>query len=88
LALQTLIENSVKHNVVSKAKPLQVVIKGEQDFIVVSNNLQLRRTTAEVSSHSGLTNINERYKLLVGKEIGIQRTSDEFIVKLPVLVWI
>lgn len=86
LALQTLIENSVKHNVVSKAKPLQVVIKGEQDFIVVSNNLQLRRTVAEASSQSGLSNINERYKLLVGKEIRIQRTPEQFIVKLPVLV--
>ena len=42
MSFQTLIENAVKHNIVSKAKPLYIAIQSEGNAITVSNNLQLR----------------------------------------------
>jgi sensor histidine kinase YesM len=86
LALQTLVENAVKHNIVSTSKPLHIVISDEEQFIVVRNNLQVRQSMVEESSQSGLNNINERYRLLTNREIIIQRNQYEFIVKLPVLI--
>ncbi|PZR30154.1 MAG: hypothetical protein DI538_23295 [Azospira oryzae] len=86
LALQTLVENAVKHNIVSVLKPLHIIIHNDDQFIVVRNNLQTRQSMMEESSHSGLNNINERYKLLTNREIVIQRNEYEFIVKLPLLL--
>jgi LytS/YehU family sensor histidine kinase len=84
LALQTLVENAVKHNILSATKPLQIMIHDRDQFIIVSNNLQIRQSVASESSQSGLNNINERYKLLMNREIVIEKNEKEFIVKLPV----
>jgi two-component system, LytTR family, sensor kinase len=85
LALQTLVENAVKHNIVSISKPLHIRIYDTDQFIVVTNNLQSRQSLGYESSQSGLNNINQRYKLLVNKEIVIERTDFEFTIKLPLL---
>ncbi|MBL0745881.1 sensor histidine kinase [Chryseolinea lacunae] len=86
LALQTLVENAVKHNIVSPARPLYLEITDNDEFIVVRNNLQLKHSLPNDSSQSGLKNIHERYGLLANKEIVIEKTATHFIVKLPVLV--
>ena len=70
--LQMLVENSIKHNVVSTDKPLRVEIFLENDFLVVRNNLQPKRSV-ESSSHIGLENISRRYALLAGKSIQIEK---------------
>lgn len=85
LALQMLVENALKHNVLSEAKPLHISIYSYDECIVISNNLQMRFSTASESSKFGLDNINERYKLLVNKEIIIEKDEHQFTVKLPVL---
>ncbi len=86
LALQTLVENAVKHNIVSVSRPLCISIVNQNDFIVVSNNIQARQSLGYESSQSGLNNINERYKLLANRDIVIEQTEQEFIVKLPIVV--
>ena len=86
LALQVLVENAVKHNIISSSRPLHIEIKDENQFIVVKNNLQQKQSLGNDSSRSGLNNIHERYRLLANKEIIIERTETDFIVKLPVLV--
>jgi sensor histidine kinase YesM len=85
LALQTLVENAVKHNVVSGSRPLLLAITDSNSCIIVRNNLQIKQSLAHESSQSGLNNINERYKLLLDKEIVIEKTEQAFTVKLPVL---
>ncbi|MFB6457173.1 sensor histidine kinase [Chitinophaga sp. Hz27] len=82
--LQLLVENAIKHNVVSWDKPLQVKIFSEGDTIVVSNNLQ-PKITPEVSTGIGLENINERYDHLISKNIEIIPDTKSFTVKLPVI---
>lgn len=83
LSLQMLIENAVKHNIVSFKKPLLIQIKrGRNDNILVKNNLQLK-TVKEASTGTGLNNIRKRYDLLGGKKPEIIQTAAEYIVSLP-----
>jgi hypothetical protein len=82
LTLQILIENAVKHNIVSASKPLQISIDMDQDYVLVRNNLQ-RKNQNTSSTKVGLQNIKERYSLLTNQEVFIEETTDEFIVKLP-----
>lgn len=83
MSLQLLIENAIQHNVITKNKPLQIIIKTENDFICVENNIQKRK--AVDSFGIGLNNINNRYKLLMNKEIEIISSKEMFKVKLPLL---
>ena len=82
--LQMLIENSIKHNVVSTDKPLLVEIFQEDQHLVIRNNLQPKRSL-ETSSHIGLENISRRYRLLTGLDIQIERDASCFTVRLPLI---
>lgn len=82
--LQLLVENCIKHNVVSLERPLQIKIYSEGDLIVVQNQIQLKRTP-EASTGMGLENINQRYTHLLDKKIIIQPTGSLFTIKLPVI---
>ncbi len=84
MTLQILIENAVKHNVISKDKPLKIKIYSTTEEIIVENNIQLKKTP-EVSTGIGLENISKRYRLKAGKEPGIERTGESFRVKLPLI---
>lgn len=82
--LQLLIENCIKHNIVSLEKPLHIRLYREADYLVVENNLQERKIP-ESSTGLGIKNINQRYLLLTDKEIVILKTNDTFTIKLPIL---
>ena len=85
LALQILIENAIKHNIISPDEPLHIDIHGEaDDKLTVTNNLQTR-LSIEKNTGKGLQNINDRYHLLSGKQIDIIDNGKTFIVKLPLL---
>ncbi len=85
MVLQLLVENAIKHNVISKSKPLKVVLSvSEEGFLTVRNNLQLKSST-ERSSQIGLANIRKRYDYLSGKKIEIENDHDYFTVKIPLL---
>lgn len=84
LTLQMLVENAIKHNVISANKPLTVHINCEQEYIEVSNNLQPKLMTVE-SSGIGLSNIVERYKYLTTKQVFIHKTETSFSVKVPLI---
>ena len=84
MSLQLLIENAMKHNVVSLQKPLVIKIYEEKEMLIISNNLQ-KRKTVEPSTKVGLTNIIERYKLLNKKLPVIKEYDDKYLVKIPLL---
>ena len=84
-ALQLLVENATKHNIVSVDMPLTISIGIEEDWIVVRNNLQ-ERTHGQPSTHLGLENIRRQYQDLTGRRIVVEKSDSEFIVKLPI-VW-
>lgn len=82
--LQLLLENAVKHNIISKHKPLQISIQRLGNTIIVFNNLQVK--PAEGASWGiGLNNIKERYALFSKKNIQVVETTEQFKVELPVL---
>lgn len=85
LALQVLIENATKHNVVSMDSPLSIYIYNEgEETLVVKNNLQ-PKLSSEDSLGIGLDNIKKRYQLLSDKEIEIIKTDTDFTVKIPLI---
>jgi sensor histidine kinase YesM len=85
LSLQMLVENAVKHNVISKENPIEVVIRSlPAGKLVVENNLVKKLKKAD-STGIGLTNIREKYKLLDNAEVLIEETADRFRVTLPLL---
>lgn len=85
LSLQLLVENAIKHNVVSPDQPLHITIRiVDDERIDVSNNLQekqLRLPSAKV----GLVNIMEKYRLLGQAEVFVLKTATEFSVSLPLI---
>ncbi|EHQ43702.1 MULTISPECIES: sensor histidine kinase [Myroides] len=84
IALQLLVENAVKHNTASKEHPLVIHIEVVNQYVVVRNNLQ--KLVVELpSSKVGLDNIVDRYRLLSQLDVEITSTTEEFIVKLPLL---
>ena len=87
LTLQLLIENALKHNVVSKDRPLTIRIFAnmEKGFIFVSNNLQLKKEVLS-STGVGIENIINRYRILTDKEINIEKTEDQFTVGIPIII--
>lgn len=85
-SFQLLVENAIKHNVISASKPLRLSIyENQDDEIIVENNLQLK-TTKEESSGIGLINLKKRYELLEVKNgVTITQSENAFIVALKLL---
>ena len=84
LTLQMLVENAVKHNVISKSKPLKIKLEIKDDKLFVTNNLQ-KKLTKEKSTHFGLQSIQSRYDLLGTKDFRIEETEKEFKVTIPII---
>lgn len=82
--LQLLVENCVKHNVISLNKPLHIRLHSEGDNMVIENQLQLKKTP-EASTRMGLENINQRYLHHLNKKIEVTADDVLFKVKLPVI---
>ncbi len=84
LTLQILIENAVKHNIISSKKPLKITIEVKESFIIVKNTLQIKSIINSGSSF-GLKNLKERYKHLTNQTVDVSETNDEFIVQVPLI---
>lgn len=84
LSLQMLVENAVKHNIVSTHKPLLIEVMVERDRVIVRNNLQ-RKNQPTDSTGLGLSNIRNRYDLLANQPVDVIVTTQTFSVSLPLL---
>ncbi|MGE5679535.1 MAG: sensor histidine kinase [Bacillota bacterium] len=85
LTLQLLVENAIKHNIISAEKPLNInIFIDEDEYLVVSNNIQ-KKNIANNSTGIGLENIKQRYSLLVQKDIDIINSEKTFIVRVPLI---
>jgi cytochrome b subunit of formate dehydrogenase len=84
LSLQLLMENAIKHNIVSADKPLEINIFAENGSLVVTNNLQMKKQITE-STGIGLDNIRNRYKLLGDKPVKVTETETNFTVSIPLI---
>jgi sensor histidine kinase YesM len=84
LSLQLLLENAVKHNMVTPSKPLHIKIYEDRGNLIVENNLQEKQIVKK-SSGVGLNNIHQRYDLLTHREVYINKTASDFQVAIPML---
>lgn len=85
LTLQLLIENAVKHNIISAESPLVIDIYNEGDMnLIVSNNLQIREQQLP-STGVGLKNIKDRYKLMTQRPTEFYIENNKYIAKIPLL---
>lgn len=83
LTLQLLVENAVKHNIISNEAPLKINIRNNETELIVLNNKT--GTPSKTSSHRvGLNNIHKRYAFFTSTNIKVL-DEDYFEVRLPIL---
>lgn len=84
LSLQLLLENCIKHNIVSSSKPLHINISTVDNQLVIENNLQKKEILSD-GKGVGLQNIINRYALLTERKVRIFQDEKSFKVYLPLL---
>jgi two-component system LytT family sensor kinase len=84
VTLQMLIDNAIKHNIVQKDQPLNIVIWDEHEYLVVYNNKQLRKQI-ETSNSQGLKQLVQLYSYLTAKPVIVEDNHEHFTLKLPLL---
>ena len=84
LSLQLLLENTVKHNVVSEQRPLQIRIYVEGDYLAVQNDYQ-KKEVLQDRQGVGLQNIVNRYGIITNRKVLIAQNEKTFTVKIPIL---
>ncbi|MDJ1479847.1 histidine kinase [Cytophagaceae bacterium YF14B1] len=82
--LQLLVENCLKHNIVSLQKPLHIKVYRDTDYLVVENQIQLKKGENN-SLGVGLKNIDLRYNHLLDKHVEISNDQKVFRIKLPLI---
>lgn len=85
LVLQMLLENAIKHNVVSEENPLSIKVYAQDGYLIVENSLQRRKVLPEESAGVGLENIKRRYSFLTDKAVEVIENTQSFIVRLPAI---
>ena len=84
LSLQLLLENCIKHNIVSEKKPLHIKIYIQENELIIENNKQIKEVLQDRKG-VGLQNIVSRYAILTKRNVIIQESETIFKVKLPIL---
>lgn len=83
-ALQILLENAIKHNEFTRESPLHIKFFLNGQYLKVSNNIKPKPYSVN-STGIGLKNLSSRYKILCNKDIEVEQTTEDFIVKLPLI---
>ena len=84
LSLQLLLENAVKHNVISEQKPLHIKIYIDNDVLVIQNNYQ-KKSVLQDGQGVGIQNIISRYDIITDRKVTIEQNENTYAVKLPIL---
>lgn len=84
LTLQMLVENAIKHNVLSQNRPLTLTIESQAGYVSVENNFQPKEVL-EYSSGLGLKMIENRFAYLTRLPVEIRNTGEMFLVKIPLI---
>ena len=85
LGLQMLVENAIKHNILSDDMPLKIEMEIENGFVIVRNNIQKKKTINSGKEPLGLENLIKRYAYLSDASVEVIEADGKFTVKLPVI---
>jgi LytS/YehU family sensor histidine kinase len=83
LSLQMLLENAIKHNVVSKEDPLTIKVFVQENMFLIIENTIKAKLDKDPSTGVGLENIRNRYIHLTGKNVIAKQENGKFVVMLP-----
>jgi sensor histidine kinase YesM len=83
-ALQTCIENAIKHNIASTSSPLSITVNIDDKVVSIENSLRLK-TNVKNSTKTGLANLSKRYQSLSDIPVSIENTNDVFKVSIPLV---
>lgn len=84
MGVQILIENCIKHNIIDDEQPLVIELVEEGPYLTVRNNLQ-KKSSVSGNEPIGLENLKSRYSFVTSLPVIIEETSDEFIVRIPLI---
>jgi LytS/YehU family sensor histidine kinase len=84
LTIQMLIENAIKHNVISKKYPLFIDIFAVDGMLVVTNKIRLKQSK-DIGTATGLKNISNRYEFLTVRSVIVIDNGEDFTVKIPLI---
>ena len=84
-ALQMMIENAVKHNIVNSENRLRITVRADSRFITVSNNLNPKQQTGDANG-MGLRNISRQYEMLFSRSVEAGKAGSEFVVRIPLIL--
>ncbi|MEM7084875.1 MAG: histidine kinase [Bacteroidota bacterium] len=85
LTLQMLVENALKHNLYSKDRPMEIVVRSKGTQRLSIENTFRKRELKEASTGLGIKNIRKRYSFYTAQEIWVEQTGSLFIVEIPLL---
>jgi hypothetical protein len=86
LTLQMLIENAIKHNMITESQPLKIeLMEGAYSYLVVRNTMHTKMSGKTEGTGSGLTNIKQRYSHFTDLPVLIEKTETHFEVHIPLL---
>jgi len=87
ISIQLAVENAIKHNVVSQRHPLviSIVASGAERTIRVSNPLQPKAADAGGSSGVGLSNLSQRCRMQLDRDIVVVDDGKTFTLEIPML---
>ena len=84
-ALQMMIENAVKHNIVNSENRLRITVRADSRFITVSNNLNPKHQAGDANG-MGLRNISRQYEMLFSRSVEAGKAGSEFVVRIPLIL--
>jgi sensor histidine kinase YesM len=86
LSVQALIENALKHNEASAARPLHIGVRAVAGALHVENTYQPRPSGLAPGLGTGLANVRQRYALLgAARPVEAGPAGGLFVVALPLL---
>ncbi len=85
LTVQLLIENAVKHNIITQDRPLRITIKASPKKLEIINSLYEKPQELISKSGTGIKNIKERYRYFSEEELIFEKNNSDYRVCLPLL---
>ncbi len=80
-----LVENAIKHNVISEENPLMIKVYSNSQYLIVENTVLRKPVLPEESSGLGLENIRKRYQFLTDQLVKVEENDFMFKVSLPLI---
>lgn len=85
VSLQLIVENAIKHNTISSAKPLYITIEDHDMYLKVVNNLQKRDDYKVNSTGLGLKNLKDKYAIISGLSPEFYIEGDYYVARIPMI---